>query len=188
MIEQLYIPVIFGTTREQSKSYPAAQLIYDISKEFKNVRSEIIDPKNFVFKGDGNDLETKDSNYSKITMEADAFFIVTPEYNHSFPGSLKRMLDSELQNYLHKAVAFAGTSSGSWGGVRAIEALVMSVREMGLVSTFSDVQFPRVQDLFDSNSNLKDERYKERVRRAWVELLWMTEALSKARNSTSTLD
>ena len=42
---------------------------------------------------------------------ADALVIVTPEYNHSFPGLLKHVLDSCLKEYIHKAVGVVGVFS-----------------------------------------------------------------------------
>src|ERR1700691_414146 len=97
--------------------------------------------------------------------KADAFFIVTPEYNHSFPGSLKRMLDSELELYNHKPVAFAGASNGNWGGVRAVESLLTAVRETGLVTLSWDVYFPHVQDTFKPDGSIKEE-HRERYERS----------------------
>ena len=179
---KLYVPVLAGTTREQRKSIWAAQLVVAVGQTCDEIETELVDPKDFVFPGDGNDPEGKDARYSEITKRADGFFIVTPEYNHSFPGSLKRMLDSELQNYIHKPVAFGGVSSGQWGGVRAIEALVSTVREMGMVATFSDIQFPKVQELFDESGNLLNENYKKYVMGVWQELIWMAEVLRNGRN------
>jgi NAD(P)H-dependent FMN reductase len=123
-----------------------------------------VDPKDFNFPGDGNDPEGKDPRYTEIVGGADAFFVVTPEYNHSFPGSLKRMLDSELELYNHKPVAFAGASNGNWGGVRAVESLLTAVRETGLVALSWDVYFPRVQDIFAEDGTIHDE-YRERYER-----------------------
>jgi len=135
----------------------------------------------FTFAGDGNDPEGKDARYTELTKWADGFFVVTPEYNHSIPGSLKRMLDSELENYIHKPLAMAGVSAGPWGGVRAIESLVPMAREMGLVVTATDVQFPSVSKLFDENGKLLDEKYIKRAGRAYTELIWMARALKRAR-------
>lgn len=180
---KLYIPVLAGTTREQRKSIFAARLVAEVGSTFEDVETEVIDPKDFNFLGDGNDPEGKDPNYTLVTERAQGFFIVTPEYNHSFPGSLKRMLDSELKNYVHKPVAFAGASSGQWGGVRAIESLVTTVREMGLVATFTDMQFPNVQDLFNDEGELQDEAYREYVKGAWTELIWMTKVLKAGRDN-----
>lgn len=182
-MSKLYIPVLAGTTREQRKSIYAARLVAEVGATFEDVETEVIDPKNFYFPGDGNDPEGKDPCYTAVTQRADGFFIVTPEYNHSMPGTLKRMLDSELENYVHKPVAFAGASSGQWGGVRAIEALVVSVREMGLVSTFTDMHFPNVQDLFDDNGTLLNEQYREYIKGAWIELIWMAKTLQYGREN-----
>jgi NAD(P)H-dependent FMN reductase len=179
----LQIAVLAGTTRVQRESIHAARLVAEVGRELEGVEIMFVDPVDFEFHGDGNDPEGKNPRYTAITEKAEAFFIVTPEYNHSFPGSLKRMLDSELANYVHKPVAFAGASSGRWGGVRAIEALNTSVREMGLISTFTDVQFPRVQDLFDEQGELKDPIYRELVKKAYAELIWMARALKWGREN-----
>ena len=184
-MQKLYIPVLAGTTREQRKSIFAARLVEEVGRTFEEIETELIDPKNFHFPGDGNDPEGKDPRYSEITKRADGFFIVTPEYNHSFPGSLKRMLDSELENYIHKSVAFAGASSGQWGGVRAIEALVNSVREMGLVATYKDMHFPNVQDLFNENGELTNQKYREYTKGTWKELIWLTTVLKYGRDNLS---
>ena len=178
---KLYIPVLAGTTREQRKSIYAARLVAEVGNTFEDIETEVIDPKDYSFPGDGNDPEGKDARYTAVTERAQGFFIVSPEYNHSFPGSLKRMLDSELQNYIHKPVAFAGVSASQWGGVRGIESLVSTVREMGLVATFTDMQFPKVQELFDDEGVLLNEHYREYVRAAWIELLWMTKTLEHGR-------
>lgn len=182
-MNKLNIVIIEGTTRVQRKSIHAARLIYEISKQYQEVDPVFVDPKDFNFPGDGNDPEGKDPHYSEITAKADGFFIITPEYNHLIPGSLKRMLDSELKNYIHKPVAFAGVSSGSWGGIRAIEALVTTVREMGMVATFTDVQFPKVQELFDESGKLLDEAYIKRVKKSFDELIWMTKVLKAGRDN-----
>lgn len=182
-MKKLFIPVLEGTTRPKRRSIHVARLVEKIGHEFSEVTTQLVDPVDFNFPYDGNDPENKDPRYTKITKRADGFFIVTPEYNHSYPGSLKRMLDSELANYIHKPVAFASVSEQAWGGVRAIEALVRTVREMGMTATFTDVNFPRVQDLFDAKGNLLDQKYIDRIKRAWAELIWMVKTLKWGREN-----
>lgn len=181
MAEPLNIVVIAGTIRPKRQSIKAARFVEKVGQSFADVKIVFVDPMEFTLPGDGNDEENKDPRYTTITAEADAFLIVTPEYNHSFPGSLKRLLDSELKNYIHKPVAFAGVSDGPWGGVRAIESLVHTVREMGLVATFTDVQFPNVPKLFDEQGTMLDEKYEERVKRVYRELIWMAQVLKWGR-------
>lgn len=182
-MSKLFIPVLAGTTREQRKSIHAARLVQDVLAKHPEVETQLVDPLDFSFPHDGNDPESKDPRYTEITARADAFFIVTPEYNHSMPGSLKRMLDSELENYIHKPVAFAGVSSGPWGGVRGIEALVTAVREMGMIATFTDVQFPKIQSLFNDQGELQDDAYPARIQKSIDELVWMAMVLKSGRET-----
>lgn len=174
MDEKLTIAVLAGTTRAQRESIKAARYIADFARSIDGVEVVFVDPADFIFPGDGNDPEGKDPRYGEIVGRADAFFIVVPEYNHSFPGSLKRMLDSELALYNHKPVALAGASNGNWGGVRAVEALVPAVRETGLVVLSWDVYFPKVQDIFDDNGRIGEayrERYEKSLAKLFDELL-----------------
>jgi len=176
-MQKLFIPVLLGTIRPKRESIKAAKLVEQVGKTLSEIEVQLVDPKDYHFPFDGNDPENKDPRYSELTEKADGFFIVTPEYNHSFPGTLKRMLDSELKNYIHKPVAFAGVSNGIFGGARAIEALTTTVREMGMVATFSDVYFPEIQNLFDEKGEIKDEGYIRRINRAYTGLIWMAKAL-----------
>lgn len=176
---ELHIPVIVGTARPDRKSIRPAMFIYEFLQNREGITSELVDPKDFNLPFDGESEEVKDPKYTKITDKADAFVIVSPEYNHSFPGSLKRLLDSELKNYNHKAVALAGVSAGPWGGIRAIEALLGVVRELGLVVTHTDMMFT---DSYNITEDILKKNYKERVEKAIDELIWMAIALKNARS------
>src|SRR3712207_5515112 len=99
MAEHITVAVLAGTTRVKRESIKAAKYIAEFGRQLPDVDIIFVDPAELYFPGDGNDPEGKDPRYTDITARADAFFIITPEYNHSFPGTLKRMIDSELQNY-----------------------------------------------------------------------------------------
>jgi len=182
-MNKLFIPILLGTKRVGRQSVHVAKFILEVSKQYEEIETVLVDPNDFNFPGDGNDPQAKDPKYTAITEKADGFFIVAPEYNHSIPGSLKRMLDSEMKNYIHKPVAFASVSAGPWGGIRATEALVPIVRELGMVATFTDVQFPSVQKIFDENGKLLDDAYVKRVKRSFDELIWMTKILKYGREN-----
>ena len=181
----LTLAVLAGTTRAQRRSIAAARYVEQVAKSHEDIGEVIfVDPKDFNFPGDGNDPEGKDPRYTAIVDKADAFFVVTPEYNHSFPGSLKRMLDSELQLYNHKPIALAGVSDGNWGGTRAVESLVPAVRETGLVVMSWDVFFPYVQNIFDESGQINDEfaeRYHKNVTKLLDELMWFAKLLKQGR-------
>ena len=116
-------------------------------------------------------------------IRADGLVIVTPEYNHGYPGILKSVLDLLLREYVHKAVAFVGVSAGPWGGTRVIEAAVNVVRELGLAVTFTDLNFPGIASKFDDEGNLLDTAYERRVKDFLDELVWMATTLRWGREN-----
>lgn len=180
----LTIAVLAGTTREQRLSINAAHYVAEIGRQYENVEIIFVDPKDFYFPGDGNDPEGKDGRYGEIVERADAYFIVTPEYNHSIPGTLKRMLDSEYAAYFHKPVGLAGVSNGPWGGVRVCEALLPVCHRLGMVNILPELYFPKVQDIFDEKGTINDsfkEMYEKNTRKAFDELVWFARLLKASR-------
>lgn len=183
MEEKIIIAVLAGTTRLGRKSISAAQYVAKLGRGFPNVEIAFVDPAEFTFPNDGNEPDAKDPRYAAITARADAFFIVTPEYNHGYPGTLKRMLDSEFANYQHKPVAMAGVSNGPWGGVRVCEALLPVLHRTGMVIIQPEVYFPRVQDMFDETGNIQPEFAETQERiilNSYQELIWMARLFKQA--------
>lgn len=186
--DTITIAVLLGTAREGRKSIHAAQYIAAFGTKIAGVEIIFVDPQDLHLPGDGKNEGANDPKYSEITAKADAFFIVTPEYNRGYPGSLKRMLDSEFMNYKHKPVALAGVSNGPWGGRAVCEALLGPLHTMGLVVIQPTVYFPLVQNIFDEAGNIQEtyvDMYTKNVQGAYTELLWMARALKQARVSSS---
>lgn len=185
-MDKLFILVIEGTVRPKRESIKAAKYIEEIGRTIDDIEVQLIRPEDFNLPYDGDDEEYKDPKFTELTARADGFFIVTPEYNHSFPGSLKRLLDSEFNNYKHKPVAIAGVSNGQWGGVRAIESLIHPLKTMGLVTLRPDVQFPNIETLFDPEGKILDDTVEKRVRSLYAELIWMAKTLKWGRENLPT--
>ena len=173
--------IIEGTTRPGRQSIKAARLIEKVANENPSINVKFFDPAEVNIKFDGNDTINKIPEYGKLTEWAHAFYIVTPEYNHSFPGTLKKLLDTELANYIHKPVTIAGVSVGIFGGARCIENLLPTLREMGFTTTFTDVNFANINNVFDKDDNLIDKSYLQRINNALTELLWMSNTLRYGR-------
>lgn len=183
MESTIKIALLVGTIRTNRESIKAAKYVAWFAERYEDVELMFVDPKELHLPDEGE--EVKDASYSKITQEADAFIIVTPEYNHSIPSSLKRMLDSEYNNYLHKPVALAGVSSGPWGGVRVCEALLPVCHRIGLVNIRPELYFPKIQDIFDDSGNISTElanMYEKSLKTLYDELLLMARVLKPIRN------
>jgi NAD(P)H-dependent FMN reductase len=127
--------------------------------------------------------QMKDPKFAATVERCDGLIIVTPEYNHGYPGLLKHALDMNLKEYIHKAVGICGVSAGSFGGARVIEALLPVMRELGLVTIFWDVNFGNVEKLFDEQGNLLDQKYVRRLDKFLNELIWMARVLRYGREN-----
>jgi NAD(P)H-dependent FMN reductase len=81
-------------------------------------------------------------------LEHHPLVLVVPKYNHVYPGLLKHVPDTNLKEYIHKAVGICGVSAGGFGDTRVIQNLLPVMRELGLVTIFWDGNFSAVQNLF----------------------------------------
>jgi NAD(P)H-dependent FMN reductase len=179
----LSIPVILGTTRKgRMSAHPARFMVQQIEKR-DGIKTELIDISELPIPVDDAGEAIKDPVFSEKMMMADALVIVTPEYNHSFPGLLKHILDSCLKEYIHKAAGIVGVSAGSFGGVRAIQDFLPVIRELGLVNIFWDLNFGNVGKVFDESGKLLDEAFVSRADKFLNELIWMAKTLRYGRDN-----
>jgi NAD(P)H-dependent FMN reductase len=183
MERPLFIPIILGTARQGRESEHVAQFVLEQTKKRANVETELIDVRKLPMRLDDAGEQMKDPAFSATIERCDGLIIVTPEYNHSFPGLLKHALDMNLKEYIHKAVGICGVSAGQFGGARVIETLLPVMRELGLVTIFEDVNFGKVGSLFDERGALLDENYVRRLNKFLDELLWMSRVLRHGRES-----
>jgi NAD(P)H-dependent FMN reductase len=174
----MYIPIILGTAREGRRSEKAAQFVLRELQKQPDVETEIIDVRDYRLGAtdDSGEQETAKKYIQKVTA-ADGFIIVSPEYNHGYPGELKMMLDMAYKEYNKKPVAICGVSNGGMGGVRMTEQLRLVAIELQMVPISKAVYFSNVKTLFDEQGNITDESYYERLKKVFEELLWYTKAL-----------
>ena len=177
----LYLPLILGTARQGRQSEHVGAFILSEMNKRPEIETELIDVRKLKMRLDDAGQEMKDGDYAEKMTRADGLVIVTPEYNHGYPGLLKHALDMCLEEYIHKAVAICGVSAGPFGGSRVIENLLPVARELGLVATFTDLNFSRVNDAFDEQGKLKDEKYVGRTAKFINELVWMSRVLRYGR-------
>jgi len=178
----LFVPVILGTPRQGRMSEHAAQLMRAEIEKRPGVTTELIDVAKLPIPIDDAGESAKDPAFSDQMNHADALVIVAPEYNHGYPGLLKHVLDTNLKEYIHKAVGVVGVSAGVFGGARAIQNLIPVMRELGLVMIFWDVNLTTVQSRFDESGKLLDESFLPRIDKFLDELLWMAETLRYGRS------
>ena len=91
------------------------------------------------------------------------------------------MLDTNLKEYIHKAAGVCGVSAGPFGGARMIQNFLPVLRELGMVTIFSDVYFGSAGKLFDATTGkITDAAYGGRLDKFLNELVWMARAFGTA--------
>ena len=113
---------------------------------------------------------------------ADAFVIVTPEYNHSYPAALKNAIDWHYTQWKFKPVAFVGYGAGS-GGVRAVEHLRLVFSELSVATTRNTVHISAPWERLNPEMAFVPEPGHVRAAKATLdELIWWGQALRAARS------
>ena len=182
----LFIPVILGTVRKGRASENVANFVFGEVQKREGVETELIDIRDLKFPFDDAGEQIKDARFSETCERADGLIIVTPEYNHGYPGMLKHVLDTNLKEYIHKAVGICGVSAGGFGGTRVIEGLLPVLRELGLVTIFWDGNFSGSHKLFGEDGKILDEAtHVKRIDKFLSELIWMSKVLRYGRENIS---
>jgi NAD(P)H-dependent FMN reductase len=182
----LFIPVILGTARQGRMSEHVANFVLAQLSSTPGVETELFDVRTLSFPNDDAGEQIKNPRFSAAMMRADALVIVTPEYNHGYPGLLKHALDTNLKEYIHKAVGIVGVSAGPWGGTRVVENLLPVLRELGLVTIFWDGNFGHVEKAFDRETGaLLDDSHVRRFQKFSQELVWMAKVLRYGRENVT---
>ena len=132
-MEQKRIAAIVGSLRENSYNRQLALA----AKEIVGDRAifEIVDYDDVPLMNQDIEYPAPDAvcRVREQIKSADGVWIFTPEYNHSYPGVLKNLIDwlsrpiskEERQVLSRKAIAISGSSPGMGGTVTAQDLLVM---------------------------------------------------------------
>jgi NAD(P)H-dependent FMN reductase len=187
-MESLDLLVIYGSVRSQRQGIKAARFIVGECTA-RGHRATLVDPAearlpllDHMYKEyEPGHAPKVLSDLAEQLKRADAFIIVSGEYNHSIPPALSNLLDHFLEEYFWRPSAIVCYSGGALGGVRAAMQLRAMLCELGMPSIPSLLPVPSVQDAFDDEGRPKDEALHRRAGRFLDELEWYAKALKAAR-------
>jgi NAD(P)H-dependent FMN reductase len=187
--------VIIGSTRPGRAADLVAPWVIDRTQNHGGFEVEVLDLREWALPMFAETFETvgdfNDPTYSSPVVrswnhkisEADAFLVITPEYNHSVPAVLKNAIDSVFVSFAfrNKPLALVGYSGGIAGGVRAIEHLAQIAIEAEMVPLRTAVIIPQVFQAFAPDSQPVNPIADISLRIALDDLKWWSVALEAAR-------
>ncbi|MEV6398521.1 NAD(P)H-dependent oxidoreductase [Streptomyces sp. NPDC051907] len=169
----LRVAVIIGSTRQGRVGEEVGHWFMERAAHRGELELALVDLADFDFPARYPDRATEQiRRFVGHVGRADAFVIVTPEYNRSFPASLKQAIDYAYDEWHTKPVAFVSYGHGS-GGLYAVEQLRSVFTELHTVTLRNGVSV-----------NLLDETLEDRERAAALmldQLGWWGLALREAR-------
>jgi NAD(P)H-dependent FMN reductase len=174
------LAVIVASTREGRFAPVVAQWFTQHAEAREDVGVDVLD-LNDIQPYELSHGSPEMTAFTKRVHAADAFAVITPEYNHSFPAPLKHAIDLLHAEWQAKPVGFV-SYGGISGGLRAVEQLRLVFAELHATTVRETVSFPMAGNLFDERGQLRDPASADRAADALLDqLTWWARALRDAR-------
>ncbi|MHC5902331.1 NADPH-dependent FMN reductase [Streptomyces sp. S6] len=185
----LRVAVIVGSVREGRQGRAVTDWFLRVATAYDGLEPDVVDLADIdlpmVMPGWGSEASPTARAaladvYPRLAA-ADAFVVVTPEYNHSFPASLKNFVDWTGQQWQAKPVGFV-SYGGLAGGVRAVEQLRQIVAELHGMSVRDAVSLHGPWSGLGEDGNPRDSAVCEGAAKGMLgQLTWWGRVLQSAR-------
>ena len=185
------IGIVLASVREGRRGEPFAKWIHALTAAREDVAAELVDLRDWPFGAyahkqppvaseAGYAPDSLEGRWAALVRGLDAFVIVSPEYNHGYPGQLKNALDALYTAWSYKPVAFV-TYGGGANGARAAEQLAAVAIELRMVPLRDQVNVRLIGLATDERGAPSEEFYAKRARALLDELAWFSRVLREAR-------
>ena len=174
--------IIVGSTREGRFAGTVAGWFAGLAEQHPELDVDVIDLAELGLPAVHPAFETPELRaYTERLAAADAFVVITPEYNHGYPASLKYAIDSAHAEWQTKPVGFV-SYGGISGGLRAVEQLRQVFAELHAVTVRDTVSFHGAHGCFDEEGNPKDTAGPAGAAKLMLDqVLWWALATKEAR-------
>jgi NAD(P)H-dependent FMN reductase len=177
------IEIISGSPRQESTTHRVALFLKNYMTEKTEHNISIIDVRDWdlplqqeVFTSVDRSPETLQP-LARRMFEANAFIMVSPEYNGSYTSALKNLFD-HFPKQSHKTFAIVTASPGAMGGMRASQQMQLLINALfGIGSPYMLIT-PQVEKKFDESGKLIDPLFQRNIDIFVSEFLWLAESLA----------
>jgi NAD(P)H-dependent FMN reductase len=156
------LALLIGSTRRACTSRTVADWFTGQVADRADLEPTVLDLADFPLTTAGPSWQPEPSEQDTLARSrplltaADAFVVVTPEYNRSFPAGLKNFIDWHLTEWQAKPVALVSHGGGMSAGLRAVEQLRLVFAELRAVTIRDTVSFQGGIDAFDGQGRPVD--------------------------------
>lgn len=190
------VQVILGSTRPERFSEKVGKWVFEQISNNSEIEAELVDLRDYplpffdepvspaMFKMMKKDYSNEVAKkWAQKVAEADAYIIVTPEYNHGYSAVLKNALDYAYSQWNNKPITFVAYG-GMVGGARSVEQLRQVAIELQMAPIREALYFPKFWEAFDENGQPKDSKANENLNNVLIQLIWWAKALKEARGKS----
>ena len=181
--------IIIASTRPKRKGPLIANWVLNIAKEYEEFEVELVDLKdiNLPFLDEPEHPMLKlyhhdhTKQWSKIIDDADAFVVVTPEYNAGYNAVLKNAIDFLYKEWNYKPIALV-SYGGVSAGTRAAQMLKQVFTNLKMMPLAESVNIPFFSKFIDENETFNgDEILEKSANTMFKELGKWTKSLKQMR-------
>jgi chromate reductase len=147
--------IISATNRKDSNTLKIARAYQEILKE-KGIESQLLNLEGLNVLDRNPELEKVEKKY---LIPASKFIFILPEYNGSYPGVLKALMDnSDIRSaWWGKKALLTGVSVGRAGNLRGMEHLTGVLHYLKVSVHHNKLPISVVDKLLDPQGHLTDE-------------------------------
>jgi NAD(P)H-dependent FMN reductase len=182
----LRLVVIIGSTREGRFGPIVANWFTEQARQRADLDLDVLDLAEAALPealtGYGQPAPATVTAVTGRLAAADAFVVVTPEYNHSYPAPVKTLIDWHRAEWQAKPVGFV-SYGGMSGGLRAVEHLRGVFAEVHAVTVRDTVSFHNARDRFGPDAHPVDPAECAAAAKSMLDqLAWWAHVLREARS------
>jgi NAD(P)H-dependent FMN reductase len=180
------IEIISGSPRHASLSHRAAVYLQKLLSEKTTHHVNLLDVRENPLPMIQNvfvSVDTTPDQFKPVAermFAADAFIIVTPEYNGSYSPAMKNLFD-HFPKQVHKTFAIVTSSPGALGGIRASQQVQLLIHGLSGIASPQMLIIPSIEKKFDVDGNLLDGAFEGQIDSFVHEFIWLAEAVDSAK-------
>lgn len=178
------IEILSGSPRKDSVTYRVALFLQKYLQEKTQHSVGIIDVREWeipaLLQSGWTSPEKAPEDLRPLAervFAAEAFILLSPEYNGSYSGAMKNLLD-HFPKQTRKAFGIVTASTGAMGGMRASQQMQLLINALFGIGSPYMLIVPMVQNKFDEDGNLVDAGFQKSIDVFVTEFLWLAESIN----------